>query len=154
MTICRQVGVGTGKKVVGSERLEWKCTVPGTTKHIPMTHPYYYLWPRHRPFKETDHAYLALLRNMWWLTFPSVKRPRFSTIIIYIMSTIFFSTSLFHLSPCARTWEQKENTLINALIYLNDVFGHTIGDVHYKDPAMTRNKPVVVGALHLFYCND
>ena len=35
--------------------------------------------------------------------------------------------------PCARTFEARESALLNALIYINDICGYKIGDLHFTE---------------------
>jgi hypothetical protein len=33
--------------------------------------------------------------------------------------------------PCARSCEGRESGLVNALVFINDIFGYHIGDLHF-----------------------
>jgi hypothetical protein len=35
--------------------------------------------------------------------------------------------------PCARSCEARESALVNVLVFINDIFGYHIGDLHFAD---------------------
>jgi hypothetical protein len=38
--------------------------------------------------------------------------------------------------PCARSCEARESALVNALVFINDIFGYHIGDLHFTELIM------------------
>jgi hypothetical protein len=35
--------------------------------------------------------------------------------------------------PCGRSYEARESGLVNALVFINDIFGYHIGDVYFTE---------------------
>ena len=35
--------------------------------------------------------------------------------------------------PCARSYEARESALVNALVFINNIFGYHIGDLHFTE---------------------
>ena len=42
--------------------------------------------------------------------------------------------------PCARTFEARESALLNALLYVNDICGYHIGDLHFAEYIIQRSQ--------------
>jgi len=42
--------------------------------------------------------------------------------------------------PCARTFEARESALLNALLYVNNICGYKIGDLHFAEYIIRRSQ--------------